>query len=106
DDQGGGAAQLHRHPFQRRRALLGQKPAHGGRAGEAQLADQGRGGQRPADGRRVAGDDAQRALGEARLIGQFGQGDGGEGGLAGRLDHGGAARSKGRPQLAGQHGGG
>ena len=98
--------QFHRQPLQRRGALFGQLSAHGRRAGKAELADEGRGRQHAADRRRLAGDHAERALRQARLIGQFDQGDGGEGRLAGRLDHGGAARGERRSQLPRQHGGG
>ena len=106
DDQGRRAAQFHRHPLQRRGALFGQLAAHAGRTGEAQFADVGTVGQHLADGRRIPGDDGQRPLRQSRLIGQFGQGDGGERRLAGGLDHGGAARREGRTQFSRQHGGG
>ena len=104
DDQGGGPAQFHRHPFQGRGALFGQLAAHAGRAGEGQFADQGAVRQHLADHARLARHDRQGADRQAGLIGELGQGDGRERGLAGRLDHGGAPRCESRSQFARQHG--
>ena len=53
----------------------------------------------------VSGDDAEDTRRQPGFVGKLRQGDGGEGRLAGRLDHGGAAGGEGRTQLARQHGG-
>ena len=72
-DEGGVAAQFQRYFLDRRRALLHQQAAHGGRTRKAQLAHEGVACHFAADGFRVAGDDAEHAARDARALGQHGQ---------------------------------
>ena len=97
------AAELQRHLFHRRGALRHQQTAHSRRAGERELADDRIGRQLAANFNRVAGDDIENARWKAGLLGQYGQRQGGQRRLFGRLDHHRATSRQRRRHLAGDH---
>src|SRR5690606_35825536 len=100
------AAELQRELLDGGRALLHERAAHFGGAGEAELAHDLAFAQRRADLARTAGDNVEYAGGHPGFLGQHGQRQRGQRRLLGRLDHHGAAGRQRRPDLAGDHGGG
>src|SRR5262249_60945479 len=77
-----------------------------GGAGEGEHAHVRVGGELLADRACLAGDDVEHALGDAGLVGKFGQRERGERRLGGRLAHHGAADRQRGGDLARDHGGG
>ena len=91
DDKGRVAAQFQRDFFNRARALRHELAADFGRAGEAEFFHPFIAGEHFADCRGAAGDDVKDAGRYARLFGEYGQRQRGEGRLRGGTDDEGAA---------------
>ncbi|VTR69300.1 hypothetical protein DESC_740039 [Desulfosarcina cetonica] len=104
DDERCVAAQFQGDLLDRGRAGGHEPPADLGGAGEAEFAYRRVGGQLAADLAGRAGDHIENTGRNPRPAGQFGQGQGGQGRLAGRFDHHAAAGGQGRRGLAGDHG--
>ncbi len=102
-DEGRVAAQFERDFFHRAGALPHQELADLGRAGEGQLAHDGIRGEFAADRGSSAGDDVEHAAGQARALGERGDGERRERRLLGRLDDDGAAGGQRRRDLARDH---
>ena len=104
DNEGRISPQLHGDLLDSVRAALHQLFADFGGTGEGQLAYRWVVGQLVTDYRCLAGDDIQYPLGDARLLGQLSQCQGGKGRRAGWLDHDAATRCQRGACLAGDHG--
>ncbi|HYB47821.1 MAG TPA: NAD-dependent succinate-semialdehyde dehydrogenase, partial [Streptosporangiaceae bacterium] len=104
DDEGRVAAQLHRGVHHGVGRFAQQDPAHLGGAGERQLADPGVVQHRRDNRARLArGQHVDHAVGHARLGQQASDGQRGQRGLRGRLEHDRAAGRQRRADLAGGH---
>src|SRR5258708_519806 len=104
NDEGGVAAEFERKLFDRSRTLRHQDFPDLRGASERKLANDGIGSEFGADFFGGAGDDVEHAFGDASALGEFGEGQCGEGSLGGGLDDYGAAGSERGAGLAGDHG--
>ena len=103
DDEGGVAAQLHRHFLDGVGALGQQGAADFGGAGEGELADGVVAGQFATDGAGAAGDHVEQPGGQAGAAGQLAQGQCRQRGGRGGADDEAATGGQGRGGLAGDH---
>ena len=103
DELGRLATELERHWNDVLGSGLLDEAADGDRAGERDVIDAGVGGERSTGLFAEAGNDVERAGGQAGLLGDAGEGNRGETGLLGGLQHDGIAHGQGAADRAAEH---